>query len=184
MTVLLCPFEHFRPAGKDGDVMKTNKIPQISTNCSAEVRTDYLIETFGTNDVEEQLNDTLGAALKRYMNARHIGTGKLARRTGLSKCTISRYKNGTATYINENYLYAICIALRLRPCQQRQLLKVAHVNMPDEWGKNRTRAFTIRDFLDGCSYDDRYTVAACNARLVEIGAELLTQLVPNKEDKL
>ena len=111
-----------------------------------------------------------------------IGTRKLARLTGIPKGTISRYRHGTAKY-NPDYLYAICIALRLRTCEQRHLFTVLEKEMPDERGKHRNRAYIIREFLDGCFYDEKYTVSVCNERLIAAGEESLTSLFPQKEVK-
>ena len=45
------------------------------------------------------------------------------------------------------------------------------------------RLFIIREFLDGCFYDESYTVALCNQRLVDAGEVSLTPLFPPKEGK-
>jgi hypothetical protein len=55
--------------------------------------------------------------------------------------------------------------------------------MPDERGRKRNRAYIIREFLDGCFYDESYTVALCNQRLVDAGEVSLTPLFPKKESK-
>ena len=55
--------------------------------------------------------------------------------------------------------------------------------MPDERGKNRTRAYIIREYLDGCYYVERYTVAALNRLLSSKGYKQLTSLTSEKEDQ-
>lgn len=180
---LTCLFEYYRLIGKDGNTMIENKNMSNCPKNSAETKTDYLGETFGTKDVNAQMKAKSYDVLTKYMDELNIGLGTLSDFTGISKSTISRYRNGKVTYMTENYLYAICIALRLRTCQQRYLLKCAHISMPDEWGNERASAFIIRDFLDGCCYDENYTVANCNTRLAEISAPLLTRLVLTTEGK-
>lgn len=116
------------------------------------------------------------------MENKGIGTRKLSRLTGIPKVTISRYRHGTAKY-NPDYLYTICIALRLRTCRQRHFFTLIEKGMPDERGKDRNRTYIIREFLDGCFYDESYTVADCNERLIAAGIESLTSLFPQKDGK-
>lgn len=128
----------------------------------------------------EQLNDTFGSALCRYIEASGIGTNKLSRLTGIPKSSLSRYTHGEGRF-KKRYVYAICIALRLRTCQQRHLLILIEKSMPDERGKNRNRAYIIREYLDGCYYDERYTEAALNRLLSSKGYKKLTSLISEKE---
>ncbi len=156
-----------------------NPQPSLKNNGG---KTDYELLVYGTHDLAEQLNDTFGSALRRYMKACGIGTNKLARITGIPKSTLSRYTHGEGKF-KKSYIYAIFIALRLRTCQQRHLLVLIERTMPDECGKNRNRAYIIREYLDGCYYDDKYTVAALNRLLGSKGYKQLTPLISDKEDK-
>lgn len=160
----------------------TYKKSQEMLNTDHGDKIDYDFIVYGTKNLHKQLTDTISAALNRYMENKGIGTRKLSRLTGIPKGTISRYRHGTAKY-NPDYLYAICIALRLRTCEQRHLFTVLEKEMPDERGKYRNRAYIIREFLDGCFYDEKYTVSACNERLIAAGEESLTSLFPQKEGK-
>lgn len=160
----------------------TYKNSQKTLNTDHWEKIDYDLIVYGTKNLRKQLTDTISAALCRYMENKGIGTRKLSRLTGIPKGTVSRYRHGTAKY-NPDYLYAICIALRLRTCRQRHLFTLLEKDMPDERGKDRSRAYIIREFLDGCFYDESYMVAACNERLIATGAESLTSLFPQKEVK-
>lgn len=156
--------------------------PQVKLNTNRRGKTDYDIVIYGTKSLRKQLDDTVGAAIRRYMEDKEIGTRKLSRLTGIPKGTISRYRNGTARY-DPDYICAICIALGLRTCRQRHLFTLLGWTMPDERGKDRNRACIIREFLDGCFYDDSYTVALCNQCLVNAGEVSLTPLFPPKESE-
>ena len=140
--------------------------PQVKLNTNRRGKTDYDIVVYGTRSLRKQLEDTVAAAIRRYMEEKEVGTRKLSRLTGIPKGTISRYRNGTAKY-DPDYLCAICIALRLQTCRQRHLFRMLNWKMPDERGRKRNRAYIIREFLDGCFYDESYTVALCNQRLVD-----------------
>lgn len=163
--------------------MKTTyKNLQETLNTNYGDKIDYDLIVYGTKSLRKQLTDTISAALCRYMENKGIGTRKLSRLTGILKGTISRYRHGTAKY-NPDYLYAICIALRLRTCRQRHLFTLIKKGLPDERGKDRNRAYIIREFLDGCFYNESYTIAVCNERLISAGTESLTSLFPQKEKK-
>ena len=123
--------------------------PQVKLNTNRRGKTDYDIVVYGTRSLRKQLDDTVAAAIRRYMEEKEIGTRKLSRLTGIPKGTISRYRNGTAKY-DPDYLCAICIALRLQTCRQRHLFRMLNWKMPDECGRKRNRAYIIREFLDGC----------------------------------
>ena len=144
--------------------------------------TNFEQHIFGTLIRKNQETDTLNVALKRYMSEREIGTNKLALLTGIPKASISRYCNGTAE-MKRDHLYAVCIALRLRPCQQRHLMNLAEFRFPDERGHNRKRAYVIRSYLDGCFYSDQFTVARCNTVLSSIQLNPLTSLFLKTGDK-
>lgn len=141
---------------------------------------DYENLVYGTKDIIKQLNDTLPKALHRYMSNSGIGTNKLSLLTGIPSCMISRYCNGRIS-LSADYIYAICIALRLKPYQQRHLLLLAENTMPDERGGRKERAFIIRDYLDSCSYDDSFTVASCNRQLRAKHFDPLTPLFDESE---
>ena len=110
--------------------------PQVKLNTNRRGKTDYDIVVYGTRSLRKQLDDTVAAAIRRYMEEKEIGTRKLSRLTGIPKGTISRYRNGTAKY-DPDYLCAICIALRLQTCRQRHLFRMLNWKMPDERGRKR-----------------------------------------------
>jgi len=72
--------------------------PQVKLNTNRRGKTDYDIVVYGTRSLRKQLDDTVAAAIRRYMEEKEIGTRKLSRLTGIPKGTISRYRNGTAKY--------------------------------------------------------------------------------------
>ena len=142
----------------------------------------YEHEVFGTTETAKQNANTLPNMISRYMKDAKIGTNKLSRLTGIPKATITRYCNGTAQY-NEDYLYAICIAFRLKPVKQRYLLGRLRHYLCDGIVEYTVRSYIIREYLDGCYYDDSLTVISCNDRLRANGVPTLTMLTSEKEDE-
>lgn len=142
----------------------TYKIHQDTPDRQNEELARYEHEVFGTTDYSEQYTDTLPKTISRYMEDAKIGTNKLSRLTGIPKATITRYCNGTARY-KEDYLCAICIALRLKPVKQRYLLGRLRHHLRDGIVEHTVRSYIIREYLDGCYYDDNLTVTSCNDRL-------------------
>ena len=142
----------------------------------------YEREVFGTTEYSEQYADTLPKVIARYMEDAKIGTNKLSRLTGIPKATITRYCNGTARY-KEDYLCAICVALRLKPIKQRYLLGRLRHHLHDGIVEHTIRSYIIREYLDGCYYDDSLTVIACNERLKANGVPPLTKLTSEMEER-
>ena len=68
--------------------------PQVKLNTNRRGKTDYDIVVYGTRSLRKQLEDTVAAAIRRYMEEKEVGTRKLSRLTGIPKGTISRYRNG------------------------------------------------------------------------------------------
>ena len=160
----------------------TYKVQQEITNTDCEELTRYEIEVFGTTDHAAQLKDTLPIVISRYMAEAKIGTNKLSRLTGIPKATITRYCNGTARY-KEDYLCAICIALQLKPAKQRHLLGTLRHYLRDGIVEHTIRSYIVREYLDGCFYDDSLTVISCNDRLKANNEEPLTNLTSETEGK-
>lgn len=48
--------------------------------------------------------------------------------------------------------------------------------IPGTYGYNGLAAHIIRNYLDGCAFSEKYTLEACNKRLIEIKAKPLTKL--------
>lgn len=142
----------------------------------------YEREVFGTTEPSKQYVDTLPNTISRYMEDAKIGTNKLSRLTGIPKATITRYCNGTAQY-KEDYFCAICIALKLKPVKQRYLLGRLRHHLRDGIVEHTVRSYIIREYLDGCYYDDSLTVISCNDRLRANGVPSLTKLTSEKEDE-
>lgn len=160
----------------------TNRIKAVKNNQA--VVPDYNRLVYGTTNkakIALLLNEPLSSAISRYMDFRNIGTNKLADLTGIAASTISRYRSGKRE-ISRDYLCAICIALRLLPCQQRHLFAVTHLDIPDDKIDLDNREYIIRDFMDGCAYDDRYTLDLCNRWLKASGKRALTSLISDMED--
>ena len=80
-------------------------------------------------------------------------------------------------------LCAISIALRLKPVKQRYLLGRLRHRLRDGIVEHTTRSYIIREYLDGCYYDDSLTVISCNDRLRANGEPTLTKLTSEKEDE-
>lgn len=160
----------------------TYKVQQEAPNTNCEELARYELEVFGTTDYADQLKDTLPIVISRYMAEAKIGTNKLSRLTGIPKATITRYCNGTARY-KEDYLCAICIALRLKPAKQRHLLGRLRHYLRDGIVEHTIRSYIVREHLDGCYYDERLTVASCNDRLIANKERPLTKLTSETEDK-
>lgn len=66
--------------------------PQVKLNTNRRGKTDYDIVVYGTRSLRKQLEDTVAAAIRRYMEEKEVGTRKLSRLTGIPKGTISRYR--------------------------------------------------------------------------------------------
>ncbi len=160
----------------------TYKIHQDTPNRQNEELARYERDVYGTTDYSEQYADTLPKTISRYMEDAKIGTNKLSRLTGIPKATITRYCNGTARY-QEDYLCAICIALRLKPVKQRYLLGRLRHHLRDGIVEHTVRSYIIREYLDGCYYDDSLTVASCNDRLIANKERPLTKLTSETEGK-
>lgn len=160
----------------------TYKIHQDTPNRQNEELARYERDVYGTTDYSEQYADTLPKTISRYMEDAKIGTNKLSRLTGIPKATITRYCNGTARY-KEDYLCAICIALRLKPVKQRYLLGRLRHHLRDGIIEHTVRSYIIREYLDGCYYDDSLTVASCNDRLIANKERPLTKLTSETEGK-
>ena len=160
----------------------TYRIYQDTPDRQNEELTRYEREVFGATDYSIQCEDTLPNTIYRYMEDAKIGTNKLSRLTGIPKATITRYCNGTAQY-KEDYLCAICIALRLKPVKQRYLLGRLRHHLRDGIVEHTVRSYIIREHLDGCYYDDSLTVISCNERLRANGELPLTKLTSEREDE-
>lgn len=160
----------------------TYRIYQDTPDRQNEELTRYEREVFGATDYSIQCEDTLPNTISRYMEDAKIGTNKLSRLTGIPKATITRYCNGTAQY-KEDYLCAICIALRLKPVKQRYLLGRLRHHLRDGIVEHTVRSYIIREHLDGCYYDDSLTVISCNERLRANGELPLTKLTSEREDE-
>ncbi len=160
----------------------TYKVRQEIPDTESEELARYELEVFGTTKYADQLKDTLPIVISRYMEKAKIGTNKLSRLTGIPKATITRYCNGTARY-QEDYLCAICIALRLKPVKQRYLLGRLRHHLRDGIVEHTVRSYIIREYLDGCYYDDSLTVASCNDRLIANKERPLTKLTSETEGK-
>ena len=183
MTVLLCPFEFFRPTGKDGDTMDyTYTIRHELPDTDCQELEKYELEIFDTTDPAEQLKDILPAIITRYMEEAKVGTNQLSRLTGIAKGTITRYCHGTAQY-KEDYLCAICIALRLKPAKQRHLFQSIRLQLRDGIAEHTARSYIVREYLDGCYYDSSLTVISCNDRLIANKANPITKLSSEMEGK-
>ena len=81
-----------------------------------------------------------------------------------------------------DYLCAVCIAIRLHPFRQRYLFSLLLYAMPCDQDYRKADKNIIMAYLDGCAFDKRYTLTACNEQLKAIHTKPLTNLTSAKED--
>ena len=144
---------------------------------------DYKKAVFGTTDSEKivnLINEPLSSALFRYMKELDVSVNQLAAMTGISASSISRYRKGRRG-IKRDYLCAICIALGLFSCRQRHLFTITHNVLPDGNATLDNREYIIRDFMDGCANDERFSLAYCNRVLKANKERSLTVLLSDME---
>ena len=139
------------------------QIPRIPLFTEIEEPQSYAIYIFGTDNRLLQDADTFGDALARYLNEYNISQDMFARMTGISQCTISRYLKNERK-IRQRYLCAVCIALRLHPFRQRHQAD-----------------YILCDYLNGCAYNESYTLTAFNDRMKKLGVKTLTNLTSDME---
>ncbi len=182
MTGLLCSFALLRPTERTEIFMKTIiQIPRIPLFTEIEEPQSYAIYIFGTENRLLQDADTFGDALARYLNEYSITQDMFARMTGISQCTISRYLKNERT-IRQRYLCAVCIALRLHPFRQRHLFFKSDNLIPGTYGFKSQADYILTDYLNGCAYNESYTLTAYNARMKKLGMKPLTNLTSDMED--
>ena len=155
--------------------------PQIPLFSEQEEPQSYEVYVYGTDDLTEQHKDNFCLALARYLDEINISQKMLARLTGIAPSTLSRYLSGKRK-IQYGYLCAVCIALRLHPCRQRYLFSLLMYVMPSDQDFRKSDKNIIRAYLDGCAFDKRYTLTACNDQLTAINTKPLTSLTSAKED--
>ena len=143
------------------------QIPRIPLFTEIEEPQSYAIYIFGTDNRLLQDEDTFGDALARYLNEYNISQDMFARMTGISQCTISRYLKNERK-IRQRYLCAVCIALRLHPFRQRHLFF-------------KSDNLILCDYLNGCAYNESYTLTAFNDRMKKLGVKTLTNLTSDME---
>ena len=155
--------------------------PQIPLFSELEEPQSYEIYVYGTDDLIDQHTDSFSLAIGRYLGEIGISQNMLSKVTGIASSTLSRYLSGKRK-IRYDYLCAVCIALRLHPCRQRHLFSLLLYEMPCERDFSQSDKYIIRAYLDGCAFDKRYTLTACNDQLTAIHAKPLTNLTSAKED--
>ncbi len=161
----------------------TNQKPiQIAVFSDKQKLQSYEKYIFGTNNNLQKRTDTFGDALDRYMKEYNIDQKMLAEMTGIAQSTISRYIKNQRT-ITRKYLCAVCIALRLHPYRQEHLFGLSKRSMPGKSGYSDQVEYIIRDYMNGCAYNEKYTLLDCNDKLLASGAKALTSLHSNKEEK-
>lgn len=155
--------------------------PQISLFSEQEEPQNYEIYIYGTGNFNKLHHDSFGLTLDRYLREINISQKMLSRLTGIAPSTISRYLSGKRN-IRYDYLCAVCIALKLHPSRQRHLFTLMRYAMPCETSICRQSEYIIRAYLDGCAFNVRYNLTACNERLRSIRSKPLTSLTSDKED--
>ena len=156
--------------------------PQISLFSEHEEPQSYEVYVYGTDDLNEQNKDSFCVALCRYLDEINISQKTLARLTGIAPSTLSRYLSGKRK-MQYDYLCAVCIAIRLHPFRQRYLFSLLLYAMPCDQDYRKADKNIIRAYLDGCAFDKRFTLTACNEQLKAIHTKPLTNLTSAKEDE-
>ncbi len=156
------------------------QIPRIPLFNEIEEPQSYAIYIFGTDNRLLQDADTFGDALARYLNEYGITQDMFARMTGISQCTISRYLKNERK-IRQRYLCAVCIALRLHPFRQRHLFFKSDNLIPGTYGFKNQADYILCDYLNGCAYNESYTLMAYNDRMKKLGLKPLTSLTSDME---
>lgn len=181
MTGSLCSFALLRPTERTEIFMKSIiQIPRIPLFNEIEEPQSYAIYIFGTDNRLLQDADTFGDALARYLNEYGITQDMFARMTGISQCTISRYLKNERK-IRQRYLCAVCIALRLHPFRQRHLFFKSDNLIPGTYGFKNQADYILCDYLNGCAYNESYTLMAYNDRMKKLGLKPLTSLTSDME---
>lgn len=184
MTGLLCSFADFRPTERtEPSMMNDLHTPQILLFSEQEEPQSYEIYVYGTDDLVEQHKDSFCLALCRYLDEIHISQKTLARLTGIAPSTLSRYLSGKRK-MQYDCLCAVCIALRLHPCRQRYLFSLLMYALPCYQDFRKADKNIIMAYLDGCAFNNRYTLTACNEQLKAIHAKPLTHLTSAKGDSV
>lgn len=129
---------------------------------------DFEIYIYGTKNAEEQKHDFLGKALKRYADDNGVSMSELARLTGISKSAVNYYFSGERQ-VRFNTLIALCLALRLHPLRTEYLFELTHF----ELHKSELRYYIIKEYLSGCTYDEKFNLDNCQMKLKEFNLELL-----------
>lgn len=74
-------------------------------------------------------------------------------------------------------IYALTVSFR-----QRYLFSLLLYAMPCDQDYRKADKNIIRAYLDGCAFDKRFTLTACNEQLKAIHTKPLTNLTSAKED--
>lgn len=138
--------------------MENTYIPNTTLPLDLNDELDLVIED--NSNSEETFLQVLNGLVKR----RGIGNNQLADLTGIDKGEISRYLNG-GRQVNKYHLCLICIALRLMPSRQKRLFDLLKEPMPCSIGKPDTQELIVRHCMDGCYYNEKYTVTYCRQLL-------------------
>lgn len=157
--------------------------PQILLFSEQEEPQSYEIYVYGTDDLVEQHKDSFCLALCRYLDEIHISQKTLARLTGIAPSTLSRYLSGKRK-IPYDCLCAVCIALRLHPCRQCYLFSLLMYALPCYQDFRKADKNIIMAYLDGCAFNNRYTLTGCNEQLKAIHVKPLTHLTSAKGDSV
>lgn len=120
-------------------------------------------------------NESFSTYLTRIKKGKKLSNKKLSDRTGLSEPTVSRYLNGTAKHMSDEYILALIMGLELTTTQIEAALRLSGVRIDNpDLLKNRI----IQFFLDRSSLygSDKKTVADCNCLLAKKGLDPLTNI--------
>lgn len=124
--------------------------------------------------------ETFLTVLNAYIKDKKVGNNQLANMTGIAKGDISKYLNGKRQ-VSKEHLCLICIALRLMTCQQKHLFDLLKEPMPCSIGKPDEYEIIVKHYMDGCYYNETYTVSGLYDHLGNIGQPLPTILPSSKK---
>ena len=158
--------------GKDGEMSKYIRKPEIPLYSEMKKPTDKDIFIFGSKEAKINNSDTVQLAMYRYIEGYGITPEQAAAILGIGRTTLYNYLADTRE-LTYSMLCAICIGLRLHPDRQRHLFHISHIERPDREYSTHTRDLIIIEYLEECAFDRAYSLSACNKALRANGQKTL-----------
>lgn len=164
----------------DFDVLPLNFDDEDDFNSAIHGKADTGNAEKQDSEKGKEEEETFLTMLNAYIKDKNVGNNQLSKMTGISKGDISKYLNGKKP-VSKEHLCLICIALRLMTCQQKHLFDLLKKPMPCSIGKPDEYEIIVKHYMDGCYYNENYTVSGLYDRLGNIGQPLPTILPSSKK---